>query len=61
MKDFGQFYSRMEYRFPNDVKAIIEAIEAEGSPVSKEVIAASYFISIYVLKQYHEWMNETDD
>ena len=58
-KDFDEFVSLMKFRFTNDVPDLIKANEEAGGYVSSESIGAAYSVTLYLLKAYHEWLNES--
>lgn len=58
-KDFDEFQTRMGFRFPNDVFDILKASEAAGQTLDIMETAAAFSVGMYLLKSYHDWINET--
>lgn len=59
VKDFHEFHKMMGFRFPNDIKDLLEASEKAGQPLTAEELGAAYSVTMYLLKQYHDWLNES--
>ena len=60
MKDFYEFYKQMSFKFTNDSQKLAAASSKAGVDLTNRDIGAAYSVAMYLLQEYHKWVNEKE-